>query len=57
MNKCLKDDDTQDVILNERIKAQKNYKIESTQNIFINNKKYTDKVDYEKFRKIIEKNL
>ena len=57
MNKCLKDDDTQDVILNERIKAQKNYKIESTPTIFINNKKYTGKVDYEKFRKIIEKNL
>ena len=57
MNKCLKDDDAQDVILNERIKAQKNYKIESTPTVLINNKKYTGKVDYEKFRKIIEKNL
>ena len=57
MNKCLKDNDTQDVILSERIKAQKNYKIESTPTVFINNKKYTGKVNYEKFRKIIERNL
>lgn len=57
MNKCLKDNDTQDVILGERIKAQKNYKIESTPTIFINNKRYNGKVNYEKFRKIIEKNL
>ena len=57
MNKCLKDNDAQDIILEERIKAQKNYKIESTPTVFINDKKYTGKVDYEKFKKIIEKNL
>ena len=57
MNACLENSDTQDEILNERIEAQKKYKIESTPTIFINEKKYSGKVDYKKFKKIIEKNL
>ena len=57
MNLCLKDSGVQDEILNERIEAQKKYKIESTPTIIINEKKYSGKVDYEKFKKVIEKNL
>lgn len=57
MNSCLKDDKAQDEILNQRIEAQKKYKIESTPTILINEKKYTNKVDYQAFKKIIEKNL
>ena len=57
MNTCLENSDVQDQILNERIEAQKKYKIESTPTIFINEKKYSGKVDYKKFKKIIEKNL
>jgi protein-disulfide isomerase len=57
MDECLKNDKTQDEILNQRIDAQKKYKIESTPTIFINEKKYSDKVDYESFKKIIEKKL
>ena len=57
MNACLEDSDVQDEILNERIEAQKKYKIESTPTIFVNEKKYSGKVDYKKFKKIIEKNL
>ena len=57
MNTCLENSDVQDEILNERIEAQKKYKIESTPTIFINEKKYSGKVDYKKFKKIIEKNL
>ena len=57
MNACLENSDVQDEILNERIKAQKKYKIESTPTIFVNEKKYSGKVDYKKFKKIIEKNL
>ena len=57
MNACLENSDVQDEILNERIEAQKKYKIESTPTIFINEKKYSGKVDYKKFKKIIEKNL
>ena len=57
MNKCLKDDKTQDEILNQRIEAQKKYQIESTPTVLINEKKYTSKIDYKAFKKIIEKNL
>ena len=57
MTKCLKNDKFQDEILNQRIEAQKKYKIESTPTIFINEKKYKGKVDYKSFKKIIEKNL
>ena len=57
MNACLENSDIQDEILNERIEAQKKYKIESTPTIFVNEKKYSGKVDYKKFKKIIEKNL
>ena len=57
MNKCLENNDVQDEILNERIEAQKKYKIESTPTIFVNEKKYSGKTDYKKFKKIIEKNL
>ena len=57
MNTCLENSNVQDEILNERIEAQKKYKIESTPTIFVNEKKYSGKVDYKKFKKIIEKNL
>ena len=49
MDKCLKDDSAQDEILNQRIEAQKKYKIEATPTIMINEKKYTGKVEYLKF--------
>ena len=57
MDKCLKNSDAQDVILNQRIEAQKKYKIESTPTIIVNEKRYSGKVNYESFKKIIEKNL
>ena len=57
MNSCLQDSIAQDKILNERIEAQKKYKIDSTPTVIVNEKKYSGKVDYEKFKKIIEKNL
>ena len=57
MDKCLNDSNTQDEILNQRIEAQKKYKIESTPTIIINEKKYTNKIDYKSFKKAIEKNL
>ena len=57
MDGCLKNSDAQDEILNQRIEAQKKYKIEATPTIFINEKKYSGKVDYKSFKKVIEKNL
>ena len=57
MDMCLKNDQTQDEILEQRIEAQKKYKIESTPTIIINEKKYTGKIDYKKFKKAIDKKL
>ena len=57
MNGCLKNSIVQDEILNERIEAQKKYKIESTPTVIVNDKKYSGKNDYRIFKKIIEKNL
>ena len=57
MDECLQDDKVQDKILSQRIEAQKKYKIDSTPTIIVNEKKYSTKVDYEKFKKVIEKNL
>ena len=57
MNKCLKDNNSQDEILNQRINAQRKYKIESTPTIIVNEKKYDNKVDYKTFKKVIDKNL
>ena len=57
MNKCLNNSETQDELLNQRINAQKKYKIEATPTIFVNDKKYSGKLDYKVFRKTIEKNL
>ena len=55
MDECLKNDLVQDNILNQRIEAQKKYKIESTPTIFINEKKYSGKIEYKEFKKVLEK--
>ena len=57
MDKCLQDSIAQDKILEQRINAQKAYKIESTPTIIVNEKKYDNKVDYKTFKKVIDKNL
>ena len=57
MDNCLKDENKQDEILNQRIDAQKKYEIGSTPTIFINEKKYKGKVEYIEFKKVLEKNL
>ena len=57
MDSCLKNENAQDQILNERIEAQKNYKIQSTPTIYINKKKYDGEHKYIQFKKAIEKIL
>lgn len=57
MNQCLDNEEAQDRILNERIVAQKKYKIQSTPTIFINEKRYDGKHQYNEFKKEIEKLL
>ena len=57
MNVCLENDKVQDEILEQRIEAQKKYKIESTPTVIINEKKYSGKIDYKQFKKAIDKKL
>jgi protein-disulfide isomerase len=57
MNKCLNDKNLEEKILNERIDAQKIYKISSTPTIYINEKKYEGKRDYKSFKNAIDKLL
>mgnify|MGYP005998712497 FL=1 len=57
MDGCLKSEQIQDEILEQRIEAQKKYKIDSTPTIIINEKKYSGKVDYIQFKKAIDKKL
>ena len=55
MDKCLESEEAQDQILNERIEAQKKYKIQSTPTIYINENKYENNHEYKLFKKEIEK--
>ena len=57
MDDCLKNETAQDEILNERIEAQKEYKIQSTPTIYINKKQYKGKHEYKSFKIAIEKLL
>ena len=57
MDGCLNNEIAQDEILNERIEAQKQYKIQSTPTIYINKKQYKGKHEYKPFKKAIEKLL
>ena len=57
MNDCLNSEIAQNEILNERIEAQKHYKIQSTPTIYINKKQYKGKHEYKPFKKAIEKLL
>ena len=57
MDDCLNNETTQDEILNERIDAQKKYKIQSTPTIYINEKQYKGEHKYKSFKKAIEKFL
>ena len=54
---CLKYEDVEDIILNSRIEAVKNFKIRSTPTVVINNKVFEDVLEYENIKKTIEKLL
>ncbi len=55
MDKCLVDKKIEEQILDERINAQKNYKIKSTPTIYINEKQYKGDYDFKKFKKELDK--
>jgi len=53
--KCIKDEEIENLILNERIKAAKKYKIQSTPTVVINEKKFDKPLNYKNLKKAIEK--
>ena len=57
LKKCLDNEESQELILKERIDAQREYNITSTPTIYINDKKYEDKHEFKSFKKQIDKLL
>ena len=53
--KCINNKEIEDFVLNDRIKATKNFKINSTPTIIINNKKFEKSLNYKNLKKTLEK--
>ena len=54
-DKCLDFEDVENYILNSRIEAVKNFKIDSTPKVIINDKVFEDTLEYKNLKKAIEK--
>ncbi len=54
-DKCLDLEDVENHILNSRIEAVKNFKIDSTPKVIINDKVFEDSLEYENLKRAIEK--
>ena len=54
-DKCIADSKIEDFILEDRIDGAKNYKIEATPTLIINNEKFENPKNYKKLKKYIEK--
>ena len=53
--KCLSDKDIEDFVLNDRIEGSKNFNINATPTIIINNKKFEKSLNYKNLKKSLEK--
>ena len=53
--KCIKNKEIEDFILNDRIEGAKNFKIDATPTIIINNKKFEKSLNYKNLKKTLEK--
>jgi len=54
-DKCTTDKEIEDFVLNDRIEGVKNFKVNSTPTIIINNKKFEKTLNYKNLKKLIEK--
>ena len=54
-NKCTTDKSIEDFVLNDRIEGAKNYDVNSTPTIIINNKKFEKSLNYKNLKKSLEK--
>ena len=53
--KCLKDKDIEDYVLNDRIEGVKKFKVNATPTIIINDKKFDKALNYNNLKKYLEK--
>ena len=53
--KCINDKKIEDFVLNDRIEGTKNFKINATPTIIINNKKFEKSLNYKNLKKSLEK--
>ena len=53
--KCINDKEIEDYVLNDRIEGVKNFKINATPTIIINNKKFEKSLNYKNLKKSLEK--
>ena len=53
--KCINDKEIEDFVLNDRIEGAKNFKINATPTIIINNKKFEKSLNYKNLKKFLEK--
>ena len=53
--KCINDKEIEDFVLNDRIEGAKNFKVNSTPTIIINNKKFDKTLNYKNLKKTLEK--
>ena len=54
-NRCITDKNIENFVLNDRIEGTKNYKINATPTIIINNKKFEKSLNYKNLKKYLEK--
>ena len=53
--RCISDKKIEDFVLNDRIEGAKNFKVNSTPTIIINNKKFDKSLNYKNLKKTLEK--
>ena len=54
-DKCINDKKIEDFVLNDRIEGAKNFKVNATPTIIINNKKFEKSLNYKNLKKSLEK--
>ena len=54
-DKCISNKEIEDFILNDRIEGAKNFKVNATPTIIINNEKFEKSLNYKNLKKILEK--
>ena len=52
---CINDKEIEDFVLNDRVEGAKNFKINATPTIIINNKKFEKSLNYKNLKKTLEK--